>query len=54
MPRLRMVMLAQLATGEIESDMINDRCTDLLLAGTDTSVKRQELCTSNLRNRGEL
>ncbi len=33
------VMLAQEETGEIESDMINDLCMDLLLAGTDTSAQ---------------
>ena len=32
-------MLAQEETGEIESDMINDLCMDLLIAGTDTSAQ---------------
>ncbi len=33
------VMLAEVETGEIESDMINDLCMDLLVAGTDTSAQ---------------
>ena len=32
-------MLAQEETGEIESDMVNDLCMDLLVAGTDTSAQ---------------
>ena len=48
------VMLAQEATGEIESDMINDLCMDLLIAGTDTSAQTVNWTLLLLANRPEL
>ncbi len=48
------VMLAQEETGEIESDMINDLCMDLLLAGTDTSAQTVSWTLLLLANRPEL
>ena len=48
------VMLAQEETGEIESDMINDLCMDLLLAGTDTSAQTVSWTLLLLANRPEV
>ena len=45
------VMLAQEETGEIESDMINDLCMDLLVAGTDTSAQTVSWTLLLLANR---
>ena len=47
-------MLAQAETGEIESDMINDLCMDLLLAGTDTSAQTVSWMLLLLANRPEV
>ena len=48
------VMLAQEEAGEIESDMINDLCMDLLLAGTDTSAQTVSWTLLLLANRPEI
>ena len=48
------VMLAQEETGEIESDMINDLCMDLLIAGTDTSAQTVNWTLLLLANRPEV
>ena len=48
------VMLAEVETGEIESDMINDLCMDLLLAGTDTSTQTVSWTLLLLANRPEV
>ena len=48
------VMLAEAETGEIESDMINDLCMDLLLAGTDTSAQTVSWTLLLLANRPEV
>ncbi len=48
------VMLAQAETGEIESDMINDLCMDLLVAGTDTSAQTVNWTLLLLANRPEV
>ena len=48
------VMLAQEETGEIESDMINDLCMDLLVAGTDTSAQTVNWTLLLLANRPEV
>ena len=48
------VMLAEEETGEIESDMINDLCMDLLLAGTDTSAQTVSWTLLLLANRPEI
>ena len=48
------VMLAQAETGEIESDMINDLCMDLLIAGTDTSAQTVNWTLLLLANRPEV
>ena len=48
------VMLAQEETGEIESDMINDLCMDLLVAGTDTSAQTVSWTLLLLANRPEV
>ena len=47
-------MLAEEETGEIESDMINDLCMDLLLAGTDTSAQTVSWTLLLLANRPEI
>lgn len=46
-----MVILAQVATGEIESDMVNELCMDLLLAGTYTSEQTVRRTLVMLTNR---
>ena len=48
------VMLAQEETGEIENDMINDLCMDLLIAGTDTSAQTVSWTLLLLANRPEV
>ena len=48
------VMLAQVEAGEIESDMVNDLCMDLLLAGTDTSAQTISWTLLLLANRPEV
>ena len=48
------VMLAQEATGEIESDMISDLCMDLLVAGTDTSAQTVSWTLLLLANRPDV
>ena len=48
------VMLAQEEKGEIESDMINDLCMDLLIAGTDTSAQTVNWTLLLLANRPEV
>ena len=48
------VMLAQEETGEIESDMINDLCMDLLVAGTDTSAQTVSWTLLLLANRPDV
>ena len=48
------VMLAEAETGEIESDMINDLCMDLLLAGIDTSAQTVSWTLLLLANRPEV
>ena len=48
------VMLAEEESGEIESDMINDLCMDLLLAGTDTSAQTVSWTLLLLANRPEV
>ena len=48
------VMLAQEQAGEIESDMINDLCMDLLIAGTDTSAQTVNWTLLLLANRPEV
>ena len=48
------VMLAEAETGEIESDMINDLCMDLLLAGIDTSAQTVSWTLLLLANRPEI
>ena len=48
------VMLAEEEAGEIESDMINDLCMDLLLAGTDTSAQTISWTLLLLANRPEV
>lgn len=48
------VMLAEAKTGEIESDMINDLCMDLLIAGTDTSAQTVSWTLLLLANRPEV
>ena len=48
------VMLAEEETGELESDMINDLCMDLLLAGTDTSAQTISWTLLLLTNRPEI
>ncbi len=48
------VMLAQEEAGEIESDMINDLCMDLLIAGTDTSAQTVNWTLLLLANRPEV
>ena len=47
-------MLAQVEAGEIESDMVNDLCMDLLLAGTDTSAQTISWTLLLLANRPEV
>ena len=48
------VMLAEEEKGEIESDMINDLCMDLLIAGTDTSAQTVNWTLLLLANRPEI
>ena len=47
-------MLAEEEKGEIESDMINDLCMDLLIAGTDTSAQTVNWTLLLLANRPEV